>query len=150
VIGANAAHEIEIRIGSHKLIVVASDDNPIKPQEVDSLIVGGGERFDFYIRTKGAENANNYFITMRTLKTKAFHYDRLNIDNYGLAILKYEKVSSKTAICGDACETCGQDGVGSCVKVINNLYITIHTNYKQKQHQAFFHFIIFILTTKKS
>lgn len=55
VIGANAGHPLEIRVGGHKMTVIASDGNKIKTdntKEVDALIVNSGERYDFYIHTK--------------------------------------------------------------------------------------------------
>lgn len=122
VIGASMAQELEIRIGSHKMIIIATDGNPVKPVEVDSLIVGGGERFDFYIRTKGADNQDNFFITVRSLETFTFQEGTyalgpINYENYGLAVLRYERASKRSAICGNACHNCGKNGDPTCTKV---------------------------------
>lgn len=106
MIGANAGHALEIRIGGHKLHVIATDGNPIKTIEVDSLIINGGERFDFYIVTKGLENRLNYFIVVRTLETKDDNFKEITADNFGLAILKYSNVKSDKVACSDACQEC--------------------------------------------
>lgn len=115
VIGANAGHPLEIRVGGHKMYIIASDGNAVKVTESDSLIINGGERWDFYINTKGSSNQNNYFITVRTLEKRSYDFKPLAFDNYGLAILKYQNVSTNTAICDDACSLC--EAGTRCIKV---------------------------------
>lgn len=105
-IGANAGQPLEIRIGGHKLHVVATDGSPIKETQVDSLIINGGERYDFYINTKGSDNSNNYFIMVKTLETRDENMKEISQDNFGLAILKYSNVISTSALCGEACQPC--------------------------------------------
>lgn len=108
VIGANAGHPLEIRIGGgHKINIIATDGNPIKTIVADSLIVNGGERFDFYIETKSSTEATtNYFILVRTLETKDDDFNEIPADNFGLAVLKYS--NNKEAKCKDACQPCTQ------------------------------------------
>lgn len=112
MIGSNAGHPLEIRIGGHKLYVVASDGNPIKTIETDSLIVNGGERFDFYIKTKSSANMN-YFIVVKTLETKDGNFKEIWADNFGLAILKYKNAKLSKITCSNACQKCNN----KCVKV---------------------------------
>lgn len=124
MIGANAGHPLEIRIGGgHKLHIVATDGNPIKTIIADSLIVNGGERFDFYIQTKtrlaGAsqqqQQLGNYFIVVRTLETKDDDFNELSVENFGLAVLKYSGTQGQeAATCGDACQPCHHS---SCLKL---------------------------------
>jgi FtsP/CotA-like multicopper oxidase with cupredoxin domain len=104
VIGANAGHPLEIRVGGHKITVVASDGNPIKPIEnVDSLIVNSGERYDFEIQAKDASDNMNYLIVVRTLETKNFDYTKFSNSLYGIAILKYDSVAETKISCSTAC-----------------------------------------------
>lgn len=115
VIGSNAGHPLEIRIGGHKLHVVATDGNPIKPIEADSLIVNGGERYDFYINTKGDDNVSNYFITVKTIETKEDNFNEILAENFGLAILKYKNADYSKITCSDACSSCNRKN--KCIKV---------------------------------
>jgi hypothetical protein len=82
---------------------------------VDSLIINGGERYDFYINTKGNDNKMNYFITVRTLETKDGNFSEIAADNFGLAILKYSNVNSSNITCGDACQPCNR--TNNCTKL---------------------------------
>lgn len=104
VIGANAGHALEIRVGGHKMTVVASDGNRIKPiSDVESLIINSGERYDFYIDTKESSDMMNYFIIVRTLETKTLTYAPYKPVVYGLAILKYKSVPNTKITCSTAC-----------------------------------------------
>ena len=104
VIGANAGHPLEIRVGGHKMTVVASDGNPIQPiVNADSLIINSGERYDFEIQTKDASDNMNYLILVKTLETKYFNFSILSNALYGVAILKYDSVPETKISCSDAC-----------------------------------------------
>jgi hypothetical protein len=105
VIGANSGLALQIRVGGHKMTIVSVDGNKIKPiKQVDSLVVNAGERFDFYIETKDYFDQTNYFIVVRTIESTDFFYNKLDYDNYGLAILKYKNSIKKTVKCLDACK----------------------------------------------
>jgi len=106
VIGANAGLPLEIQIGGHKMKIVASDGNKLKPDNldnVDSLIVNSGERYDFVITTMSELN-QNYFIVVKTLETKKYDFTLLPTRNFGVAVLKYN--TNNKAICSTACNEC--------------------------------------------
>ena len=68
VVGANAAFALQISFEGHKLRVISSDGNPIEPIEnVDVLIIHGGERYDFELETKNESLANNYLLLVKIL-----------------------------------------------------------------------------------
>ena len=68
VVGANNAFSLVISFESHKIRVVATDGNRIKPiDSVDQLIIHGGERYDFELETKDENFANNYLIFVKLL-----------------------------------------------------------------------------------
>ena len=68
VVGANNAFSLVISFESHKIRVVSTDGNQIKPIEnVDQLIIHGGERYDFELVTKDKSLANNYLIFVKLL-----------------------------------------------------------------------------------
>ena len=107
VIGANAGLPLEIQVGGHKMKVVASDGNLLKTDNlnnVDSLIVNSGERYDFVINTTNIDNKKNYFIVVKTLETKKYDQTSLPTRNFGAAVLKY--TTATTAICSSACVEC--------------------------------------------
>lgn len=115
VIGANAGHPLEIRVGGHKMTIIASDGNKIKPiKDVDSLIVNSGERYDFYIKTKST-NTTNYYIAVKTLETLDYDFKKRSEINYAVAILEYTDVNKIKPICSDACTAC--DPSRRCRKV---------------------------------
>lgn len=91
VVGANNAFSLQISFESHKLRVVATDGNQIKPIEnVDTLIVHGGERYDFEIETKNESFADNYVIFVKLLAIADEEFKDLNREYYTVGLLKYE------------------------------------------------------------
>ena len=112
VIGSNSGLALQIRVGGHKMTIVSVDGNKIKPiKNVDSLIVNAGERFDFYIETKDYDDQTNYFIVVKTTETTDFFYNKLDYDNFGLAILKYRNAVKKTVKCLDACQPLNENSL---------------------------------------
>ncbi|RXG60102.1 Laccase-3 [Armadillidium vulgare] len=57
---------IEISVQNHTLLVIASDVKSIQPLEVDSLVIFGGERFDFVINAN--QKPGTYFIKYKGLR----------------------------------------------------------------------------------
>ena len=51
----------------HQLHIIASDGNAINPVTADAVIVHGGERFDFYIKT--TQNGGRFWIRAETLES---------------------------------------------------------------------------------
>ncbi|KAL7635203.1 UNVERIFIED_CONTAM: hypothetical protein RMT77_014189 [Armadillidium vulgare] len=73
---------IEISVQNHTLLVIASDVKSIQPLEVDSLVIFGGERFDFVINAN--QKPGTYFIKYKGLR-------RCEISSaHQVAVLRYE------------------------------------------------------------
>ncbi|KAL7634546.1 UNVERIFIED_CONTAM: hypothetical protein RMT77_014923 [Armadillidium vulgare] len=75
---------IEISVQNHTLLVIASDGSNIKPLEVNSLVIYGGERWDFIINAN--QKPGTYFFKYR---------GRLLCDSdflsvHQVAVLRYE------------------------------------------------------------
>ena len=107
VIGANAGLPLEIQVGGHKMKIVASDGNKLKSDninDVDSLILNSGERYDFVINTTNIDSTKNYFIVVKTLETKKYDQTPLLTRNFGVAVLKY--TTNTNAVCSNACVEC--------------------------------------------
>ena len=80
VIGANSAYAMQISIEGHTFRVVGTDGNQMEPiEDVEVLIVHGGERYDIELNTKNETHANNYLIIVKILgvtdeKFKGLYY----------------------------------------------------------------------------
>ena len=61
LIGAQSLYAYRFSIEDHKLIVIATDGQFIKPVTVDYIIIHSGERYDFLLKTK--EEANQLSTT---------------------------------------------------------------------------------------
>lgn len=91
VVGANNAFSLQISVESHKIRVVSTDGNKMKPIEnVDTLIVHGGERYDFELETKDEKDAKNYLIFVKLLAIADEAFKDLKREYYTVALLKYE------------------------------------------------------------
>jgi FtsP/CotA-like multicopper oxidase with cupredoxin domain len=79
VIGANAAFALQISFEGHKLRVISTDGNPMQPIEnVDILMVHGGERYDIELETKNETFANNFLILVKILAITDEKFDGKN------------------------------------------------------------------------
>ena len=68
IVGANSAYSLQISIEGHKFRVVSTDGNLMEPiEDVEVLIVHGGERYDIELETKNDTFANNYLIMVKLL-----------------------------------------------------------------------------------
>ena len=68
IIGAQALYAFRFSIEGHKLTVIASDGDPIKPIEnVDYLIVNTGERYDVVVNANNTEG-KDFWIWAETLE----------------------------------------------------------------------------------
>lgn len=54
LINGSATYSLRFQIDNHPLTVIASDGQPLKPVEVDNLLIGIGERYDVLLRGKGS------------------------------------------------------------------------------------------------
>lgn len=98
VISASGGHPYEISISGHKFTLVGTDGNRIKPiQNVDTLIIHSGERYDFELNTKSDSDDSNYFIFVKTLEYYLPDFSKFNDQHYGLALLKYNNAKSTSS-----------------------------------------------------
>lgn len=98
VIGSNMAFPIMISVNGHKINLVSSDGNAIKPiNDLDYVIVNGGERYDFELETKET-NEFNFYILIQAVASLDYNFNGLNRDFYGIAILEYENAKNLTYI----------------------------------------------------
>ena len=68
VVGANSAYSLQISIEGHTFRVVSTDGNAMQPiDDVEILIIHGGERYDIELVTKNETYANNYLIIVKLL-----------------------------------------------------------------------------------
>ena len=68
VINAALAMSFVISIDLHKLHVIAADGHDVKSTPFDSVVVGPGERFDFWIVATDPSGSENYWIRADTLE----------------------------------------------------------------------------------
>lgn len=71
-----------LSIDGHQLLVIASDGRPFEPVVMDSLVIYGGERFDFIL--DASANVSNYWMRVTGL------LDGMVYNSSQLAILRYE------------------------------------------------------------
>ena len=80
LINASSTYALKFAIDGHRLTVIAADGALTKPQEVDSLIMAVGERYDVIVHAK--QPVANYWIRANTLESDNDHGVK--------AILKYK------------------------------------------------------------
>ena len=70
LIGAQAVYGLRVSIEGHKMTVVATDGNLITPiEDVDSVIVNNGERYDVIVHANASTpEKNNFWIWAETLE----------------------------------------------------------------------------------
>lgn len=80
-----------VSIESHRMTVVAADGQPVKPMEVDMIVLSSGERYDVLIHGVASPTRKHYHVIIETLE----HYD-ISMNKiepfYGIAMLEYESV----------------------------------------------------------
>ena len=83
LVGAQGLFAYRVAFAGHKLKVFAMDGTLVKPREVDFIIIHSGERYDFLLETKTADEISDgsFPIWGRTLETDVhiveaiLHYD---------------------------------------------------------------------------
>lgn len=85
IINASSTYAFRFAIDGHKLSVIATDGVLTKPQQVDSLIIDVGERYDVIVNAD--EPAADYWIRAQTLEE--------NKENSVLAVLRYTGASQE-------------------------------------------------------
>ncbi|KAJ9592214.1 hypothetical protein L9F63_001215, partial [Diploptera punctata] len=70
-------------VEGHRLTLIATDGNAVKPVEVDNVEISSGERYDFVINAN--QEVKSYWMEVRGKGLPC-----ASINNYQLAILKYE------------------------------------------------------------
>uniref|UniRef100_A0A1X7U061 Plastocyanin-like domain-containing protein n=1 Tax=Amphimedon queenslandica TaxID=400682 RepID=A0A1X7U061_AMPQE len=71
LIGAQSLYAYRFSIEDHKLTVIATDGQFIKPVMVDYIIIHSGERYDFLLKTKEVTTIRQFMIRAVTLKFTA-------------------------------------------------------------------------------
>uniref|UniRef100_A0A1X7UMW5 Plastocyanin-like domain-containing protein n=1 Tax=Amphimedon queenslandica TaxID=400682 RepID=A0A1X7UMW5_AMPQE len=89
LIGAQSLYAYRFSIDRHKLTVIATDGQYIRPVEVDFILIHSGERYDFLLQTENNTSQFNYLIRAVTLEVN----DEEN-KNITEAILHYNTDSS--------------------------------------------------------
>ena len=66
----NAAHTttFSVSIDLHKLHVISTDGSDVTTTPVDSIVIGGGERYDFWIDAVDPTGSGSYWIRVDTLE----------------------------------------------------------------------------------
>ncbi|KAK2190092.1 hypothetical protein NP493_88g01019 [Ridgeia piscesae] len=90
VINAALAMSFVISIDLHKLHVIAADGHDVKSTPFDSVVVGPGERFDFWIVATDPSGSENYWIRADTLEWTYGEKRERIIAGHTEAILHYE------------------------------------------------------------
>jgi len=98
LIGTQGLYAFRFSIEGHKLTVIATDGNPIKPIEnVDYVIVNTGERYDVVVNANPTES-KNFWIWSETLEVANFTGNEIFYNpiekHRGEAILHYKDVDS--------------------------------------------------------
>jgi FtsP/CotA-like multicopper oxidase with cupredoxin domain len=83
IINASSTYAFRFAIDGHKLSVIATDGAATKPQEVDSLLIDVGERYDVIVNAD--QPAGNYWMRAKTLE--------MDQDHQALAVLRYKGAS---------------------------------------------------------
>jgi iron transport multicopper oxidase len=80
IINASSTYAFRFAIDGHKLSVIATDGALTKPEEVGSLVIDVGERYDVIVTAD--QPMGNYWIRAKTLEEDK--------ENYALAVLRYQ------------------------------------------------------------
>ncbi|XP_063960219.1 uncharacterized protein LOC129266740 [Lytechinus pictus] len=78
---ATSGEAFTVSVDNHTLTIIASDGAYVQPQEVDALVIYGGERYDVILNA-AQTNGCNYWMKFQEL-------GRGRVDNQGLAIVRY-------------------------------------------------------------
>ena len=68
VINAAMTFAFRVSIDGHMLNVIATDGNDVVTKQVESFIISGGERYDFWIEVTNPQKLGNYWIRAETLE----------------------------------------------------------------------------------
>ena len=78
LVGAQFLYAYRVAFADHKLKVFAMDGTLVKPREVDFIIIHAGERYDFLLETKTADEisteGSDFPIWGRTLEAETPHF----------------------------------------------------------------------------
>lgn len=77
MICASMTFAFRVSIDGHVLNVIASDGEDIKTQQVESIIISSGERYDFWIEANNPQELESYSIRAETLEL--YQNNKVNI-----------------------------------------------------------------------
>ena len=83
IIGASNLFAFKFSIDGHTLRTIATDGHYFQPQDVEYIIVSSGERFDFLLDTRDADDETNYWIRAETLELGEVEHSARGILTYG-------------------------------------------------------------------
>ena len=92
MIGGQGLFAFLVSIDEHTLTVIATDGMPVQPVEVQYIIIHAGERYDFLLNTKSADetsSTSNFMIRAVTLEADQQAGRLLTMQHFAEAILHY-------------------------------------------------------------
>ena len=84
IIGAQSLFAYRFSIDEHRLSLIATDGHLLEPETVDFIIIHSGERYDFLLETKSAQEISdrgNFIIRAETLEVEGSNPIDCAIDN---------------------------------------------------------------------
>ncbi|RDW76169.1 hypothetical protein BP5796_06990 [Coleophoma crateriformis] len=118
LVGTQADGYMRVALDNHSFTVIANDLVPVVPYVTDSILVGGGQRYDIIVEAN--QTLNNYWL--RAVVQGCNIIFNSNADNI-LGIVRYEgfadNTSDPTTTIGDIPNTCYDEGLASLVPHLN-------------------------------
>ncbi|RDW82847.1 hypothetical protein BP6252_03959 [Coleophoma cylindrospora] len=118
LVGTQADGYMRVALDNHTFTVIANDLVPVVPYVTDSILVGGGQRYDIIVEAN--QTLNNYWL--RAVVQGCNIIFNSNADNI-LGIVRYEgfadNTSDPTTTIGDIPNTCYDEGLASLVPHLN-------------------------------
>ena len=115
LVGAQFLYAYRVAFADHKLKVFAMDGTLVKPKEVDFIIIHAGERYDFLLETKTADEISpedsDFPIWGRTLEAGTPHFVE--------AILHYDTTQEPNST--EYEEIFNMFGSENCTNIIDNI-----------------------------
>lgn len=85
LISAAMTFVFRVSVDHHTLHVIATDGSDVREQEVESVLVSGGERFDFWIQADDPTGEGLYWIRVETLEE--YHGGQVRLLNGGVRVI---------------------------------------------------------------
>ena len=118
LIGAQSLYAYRFSIEDHKLIVIATDGQFIEPVTVDYIIIHSGERYDFLLKTKEANQLSTRQFMIRAVTLSFTETSTYPTEQSAEAILNYnndDTPSSQYAGIAERSQTVSQRCTDKCI-----------------------------------